>query len=318
MTIGRHIRKRTIMVLILTAAAMGGMLLYRADARTKTPILQTVTVSKTTVVSTVVCTGTVQAREGVEVCVSVPCVAGEVTVSVGDTVKKGDVLLTVDAASTMAMAVGAGLTAGTEASLAAAALPQTVTAPDDGVVSAVNARTGELLDPSAPCVVLSQGGGVQIDIVIRESTVPKIAVGQTVAVSGVAFDKEEYSGTVTYIADSARSRVSGTSSETVLDAVVSLTPEEIDESLLVGLSAKATVAVGERENVLLVPYEAVTEQGSVYVVTGGIIERCAVTLGEETAEGVEILDGVKEGDTVIGNATGLEHDRYIVKTEAAT
>lgn len=313
MMIGRNIRKRTAAVLILTAAAIGGMLLHREDVRAKTPILQTVTVSKTTVVNTAVCTGTVQACEGTDVCVTVPCVAGEVMVAAGDAVQKGDVLMTVDAASTMAMALGAGLT---DAALASAALPQTVTAPDDGVVSAVNAKAGELLDPSSPCVVLSQGGGVQIDIVIRESAVPKIAVGQTVSVSGVAFEKEEYRGIVTYIADAARSRVSGTSSETVLDAVVSLSPEDIDGSLLVGLSAKATVTVGERGSVLLVPYEAVTEQGSVYVVTGGTVERRDVTLGEETAQGVEILEGVKEGDAVVADAAGLDRERYTVKTEA--
>lgn len=321
MTTRRGMRKRTMFVLLLTAAAIGGMLLYRAHIRAQTLTLQTVTVTKTTVVNTAVCTGTVQACEGVEVCVSVPCVAGEIAIEAGDTVRKGDVLLTVDAASTMAMALGAGVVSGADAALGTSALPQTVTAPCDGVVGTVNARTGELLDPSSPFAVLSQGGGVQIDIVIRESAVPKIAVGQEVAVSGVAFEKDAYRGVVTYIADSARSRVSGTSSETVLDAVVSLFPSEIDDSLLVGLSAKAAVTVGERENVLLVPYEAVTQSGNdafVYTVQNGAVYRAAVTLGEETAEGVEILDGVHEGDTVVRDVTGLDCERYVVKTEAAT
>lgn len=321
MTTRRGVRKRIFLMLLLTAAAIGGMLLYRANTRAKTPVLQTVTVTRTTVVNTAVCTGTVQACDGIEVCVSVPCVAGEVVASVGDTVKKGDVLLTVDAVSTMAMAMSAGLTQQTDVTLAASALPQTVTAPSDGVVGAVNAKAGELLDPSSPCVVLSQGGGVQIDIVIRESAVPKIAVGQTVAVSGVAFDKDEYHGVVTYIADSARSLVSATSSETVLDAVVSLIPEDIDDSLLVGLSAKAAVTVGEREGVLLVPYEAVTENGDeafVYTVTDQTVRRCAVTLGEETAQGIEILDGVTDGDTVIRDTAGLDSTVYIVKTGATT
>lgn len=291
-----------------TAVALIAMLVMQTRAYSSLPTVTTVVVQPTTVKETVVCGGSVRAAQGIEIIASVPCVAGDVAVAVGDRVEKGDILLHIDRAATLAAAMGAGASEA-QLSTASAALPEAVVAPQAGVVSAVNAAAGEIVSNESPCVVLSEGGAVEIALAVRESVLPQLAVGQAVTVSGVAFARESYNGTLSYIADSARSRVSGTATETVVDAVVTLPASQIDDSLLPGLSAKAAVVTAVRENVIVVPYEAVVDDeagAAVYCEQNGVAFRRAVTVGKELTQGVEIIGGLQAGERVVTDAANLD------------
>lgn len=57
-------------------------------------------------------------------------------------------------------------------------------------------------------------------VTIGEKDIRKVQEGQEVHVSGMAFDQENYAGTVTYLSPSARQLVSGTTTETVVVAVI--------------------------------------------------------------------------------------------------
>ena len=313
-------RKRITAVLLLTVLAVGGMLFYGERQKAAVPTVETVTLERKTVKETVICAGNVAAAEGVKVYAPMPCVVGDIAVKKGDRVKQGDVLLTVDRSATLAMAVSAGLPS-EQSVMASAALPEAVTAPQAGVVSAVSVKTGALLDTQAPCVVLSEGDGLVVSVVIKEKILPRMAVGQTVSVSGVAFDKEEYTGVIATIADTARSRVSGGVSETVVDATVRLDEGQADDSLLVGLTAKAAVTVDSREDVLLIPYECLAQddQGKafVYRVNGDVAQRVAVILGEELSQGVIVQGGVTDGDVLVCAPEQLSGEAAAIRTEVA-
>lgn len=305
-------------MLVLTLVAMGGIWLYDSVTRPKVVLVETVTLSRQTVEETVICTGTVTASEGLDVYAPVPCVAGDIAVKVGDRVEKGDVLLTVDRAATLAMAVDVGLSP-SQSVMASAALPQTVTAPDSGVVSAVCAMSGATLTTDSPCVILSGGDGVSVAIAVREQALPRIAVGQAVAISGVAFDKDIYRGEICDIASSARSQMNGTVGETVVDVTVAFCEGEADESLLIGLTAKAAVTVATREDVLVVPHECITEDDegntAVYRVTDGVARRVAVTVVKSVPEGVLVEQGLEAGDVLVSSPTHLQGDTAAVVTQ---
>ena len=312
-------RQRLMWLVLPTVVILIAMLVVQVQSGSQKPMITTMKIQPTTVTETVVCTGTVRVAEGVDVVASVPCVVGDIMVSVGDRVKEGDVLLRIDRSATLAMAVSAGATE-KQALAASTALPETVTAPQAGIVSAVNAVKGETLTTDSPCVVLSEGGEVEIALAVRESILPRLAVGQAVTVTGVAFSRESYEGTLSHIADTARSRVSGTASETVIDAVVTLAASQIDESLLPGLNAKATIVTATRDNAIVVPYEAVVNDAAgdaVYCVQNGFAFRRTVTLGEELIQGVEILDGLQTGEQLVADASALEEDVIAVEVKGA-
>lgn len=64
-----------------------------------------------------------------------------------------------------------------------------------------------------------------------------------------------------------------------------------------GLTCKVKVPLGKREGALLVPSAAVAD-GSVTVVNGGTDEKRTVVAGDTDGTNTEILEGLKEGDTV--------------------
>ncbi len=305
-------------LVLLTVLAVGGMLFYDAAVTADIPSVKTVILERQDVVERVVCAGTVTAGDGVEVYAPMPCVAGTVAVEVGDRVKEGDVLLTIDRTATLAMVLGAGIPeTGTVA--VSATLPQTVTAPADGVVSAIGAVKGATLATDAPCVVLSNGDHMAVSIAVRETMLPRLAEGQEVMLSGAAFAKKEYKGIITDIASSARSRLNGTVSETVIDAVVTPIEGEVDASWMIGLTAKAAVTVGVREQVLLIPYECVVQLDdgtpAAYCVKNGVAVRVPLTLGEELADGIVVEAGLDDGDTVVVSPEALRGEQMTVKTE---
>lgn len=314
----RQSTKAYTLLILLTVLAIGGLLTARVARERAVPTVETAVVTRRDVKETVLCTGTVGAADGVQVYVNVPCVAGEIAVEVGDRVEAGDVLLTVDRTSTLALAVSTGMTGVSEE--AAALLPDAVTAPCAGVVSAVAAKTGDTLNTTAPCIVLSENGNVVINVVVRESVLPSIDVGQEVTVSGVAFDRATYRGHITAIAATARTRVSGTATETVVDAVVTLDEGEADASLLIGLSAKVRVTVAVRTDVLLLPYDCITQNEAgetvVYRLDGDTATACVVKTGKELTAGVEILGGLSEGDVLVITPETLSGEVLRVKTEA--
>ncbi|MBR5135188.1 MAG: efflux RND transporter periplasmic adaptor subunit, partial [Clostridia bacterium] len=188
-------------------------------------------------------------------------------------------------------------------------------------VSALNAEQGGLISTSSPCAVLAQpdDAGVEIAVTVRESALKKVKVGQAVTVSGVAFSKKSYNGTLTYLSPTARTRLNGTVTETVVDAVVTIDEEELDESLLVGLSAKASITVDVKPNVLVVPYDCLMQDDDgnavVYTIGGNTASRRVIKIGKETASGVEVLDGLSEGAVVVKDPERLSGETVIVKTE---
>ena len=85
--------------------------------------------------------------------------------------------------------------------------------------------------------------------------------------------------------------------------------------------AECRVALGDRPNVLTVPPSAIVkndEGAAVYVLSGDTAQRTVVKVGLEQPTAVEILSGVKEGDTVLTSSVyGLGEKAKVTKPEAA-
>jgi len=79
-------------------------------------------------------------------------------------------------------------------------------------------------------------------------------------------------------------------------------PEDI--GLRVGMSATADIIIAERSNVLLVPDRAIKQNSPgntmVEVMVNGQIEERTVIIGIGDSYQTEIMEGLKEGEMVIG------------------
>ncbi len=295
-----------------TALAISGILISRPFLEKSAPAVTLYTVEARSAIDTVTCTGRIEAAESEDVYVEMPCIADTVPVQAGDTVKKGDILFTVDVAATKQVLASAG-------GISPALVPEqqiikSVSAPVDGVVRMLNVAAGEAVDADTPCVVISSGDALQVKVTIHENNLRNVTLGQKATVSGTAFREEGYMGTVTYISPSARQQYSGTASETVVDAVISLS--ERDDSLKPGLSAKSRIEIGSAEECIIVPYEYVLQdeqnQEYVYLYQDGKAVKRIIQTEKEWNDGFEVTDGLSPGDTVIQNPADIERDGQAV------
>ena len=196
----------------------------------------------------------------------------------------------------------------------------TVTAPISGVIQTLNVQTGGIAGNTEPCAVIGGGDGVSVTVSVRERNVASIAVGQAVELSGVAFSKDVYHGTVASIADTAHQELVGTLSATVVDAVVLIAEDEVDASLRAGLNARATVITEVIEQALPIPYDCIgqDEEGREYVYVyrnNGTVERVIPTFGDTCADGVLVVSGLASGDRLVRNPDALSGRTVAVRVE---
>lgn len=288
---------------VITAALIVGIRLAGAAVRVEPVTVTAYTVKSQAVEKTVSCSGKIEAVESQKVYADTACIAQDVYVQAGQEVKKGDLLFTVDVEATRQALASLG------GSSVSGQVPENleneVTAPVAGVVTSLNVESGGLVDASNPCVEIAPDSSLQVKVAIHERDLKKVKVGQAVKVSGVAFEKQTYHGVVKSIATSARQQLNGTVSETVVDAVISLQADELDESLRLGLTAKARVVVDEAQDTVVVPYGCVLQDEEnreyVYRIENGAAVKQVIVTGEELTAGFQVTEGLQPGDVIASN-----------------
>jgi RND family efflux transporter MFP subunit len=184
-----------------------------------------------------------------------------------------------------------------------------ITAPFDGVVTSINAYTGALLPAGtssskgdlALCH-LSQNNLLRLAIPLPERAVPDVQIGQTVSVN------------VTTLNKTLQGKIVRFSDQIDLQTRTMYTEVDVpnpDYSLVPGMYVSVVIPLRTQQNVLTVPLQAVhlsgETKGSVLIVNGsGHIERRDVTLGIQTADKAEIVEGLTEGDEIVLG----EQDQY--------
>jgi len=181
-------------------------------------------------------------------------------------------------------------------------------APRDGIVAYANdrwydsssqIREGATVYSMQKIFTLPDMTKMQVKVNIHESLIKKIKMGQKAEIRIESFPSVVFVGTVTSVsqlADSTRPWLTGGVKQ--YPTVVKL-DDLLGQDLKPGMTAEAKVLVGELNDVLVVPVQAVAEhKGEFYAfakLPGGI-EMRKVKIGENNETHVQILDGLKEGD----------------------
>ena len=130
-----------------------------------------------------------------------------------------------------------------------------VEAPISGIISAVNIETGDTYNGAA-IVTIDDISSFEITAQIDEYDIGKIEKGQKVVIKTNATGEEELEGTVKIISPKASSGSSSVSYEVIISVD---TPHEM---LRMDMTAKLSIILESKENVITVPYEAVQEDAS--------------------------------------------------------
>lgn len=155
-------------------------------------------------------------------------------------------------------------------------------------------------DPSVSKTILSvtPGDKVTVSITIDELDILSIRVGQEVTVTLDALAGQAFSGVITEV----NTTPSNDGGHSKYSAVVEL---ERTEKMLGGMNASAQIVVEERNDVLLIPSEALAEingQPAVYTAydskTGEFGEPADIEIGLSDGMKIQILSGLCEGDEI--------------------
>jgi len=182
-----------------------------------------------------------------------------------------------------------------------------VKAPFDGVVARRLQDVGEATTMGVPLLQLVNDTDKYIEAPFDEANVADIKIGQKVRLNTDAYRDRDFAGEVYYIspiiasnvgmgADLAAAAAAATLSRTLNVKIHILEGQEL---FLPGMSVDVTVIVDEKEDVPSVPTEVLVREEYAYVIGNGRAVRQSVTTGIGNWQAVEVLDGIKEGDTII-------------------
>jgi RND family efflux transporter MFP subunit len=176
-----------------------------------------------------------------------------------------------------------------------------LTAPVAGSIAGVNVEVNENVSAGQPIVKLTSGAQPEVKVTIPDAIISQIHAGSEATVTFGAIPDKVFDATITEVG------VASTGLITTFPVTVRL--NEAADEVKPGMAGEVSFrfeAADARERIL-VPSVSVGEdrQGRyVFIVEPteegfGIAHRKEVTVGEISPEGLEILDGVGEGDLIV-------------------
>ena len=178
-------------------------------------------------------------------------------------------------------------------------------APMDGLVLKEDGEVGDMVDPGTILYRIGLEKPLWVVAEVNEEDIPRVQVGQKALLRTDAFASRILTGFVKQITPAG-------------DPVAKTFRVRIglpdDTPLHVGMSVEANIVSREKQNVLLVPANAVINN-SLFVVEGGRTRRRKAEIGIRGTGFVEIVDGVTENETVASPATANIKDKTRVRLQ---
>ena len=185
-----------------------------------------------------------------------------------------------------------------------------ITAPFDGLAGFRNVSIGDLVTPGMAVTSIYDIDPIKLEFTLPESYLSILEPGLEIEAHTSAWPDKTFSGKVTVVDP----RINPDTRAVALKAEIPNT----DHTLKPGLLMTVNVVKNERE-ALSIPEAAILQQGSaqnVYVIGADKkVTLTPVTIGMRETGYVEILNGLKEGDTIV--AEGLLKVRPNAEVEIA-
>ena len=178
-----------------------------------------------------------------------------------------------------------------------------IRAPSDGIAAKINFNKGEAVSGGAVVATFITRQRLA-EISLNEVDVAKIKIGQKATLTFDAVPDLSISGEVAEI------DAIGTVAQGVVSYTVKITFDTQDERVKPGMSVSSAVITDVKKDVLVAPVSAVKSQGGEqYVEIKNAVNvpvRAPVQTGIASDEFIEIISGVKEGDSVVSGTISAQ------------
>lgn len=187
-----------------------------------------------------------------------------------------------------------------------------ICAQTSGIISELALKDDTIIAEDAEMYHVISTDSFWLKTEIDELDIAGVEAGQDAAIVFDAFEDEEYEGKVRKVS-SLGENVGGVTKYEVTIEVPGV------EKAKMAMSATATIIMEEKNNVLLVPIEAINivdGQKCVTVVRGSVKEMVPVTLGLVNNTTAEVLEGLAEGDQVlVENSSGMQNMMAMIQSQ---
>lgn len=261
------------------------------------PVDATVTVKKQNSDHTVIGTGDLEINDPVKITGS-SGVIDKVYVSENSVVKKGDNLFKLNGDSIQVSMASKNI----EIQQAQMDLDNyqtnldktTLVSPIDGVLSAQNLNVGDNVSSNKVAATVFNPNQLKVVVTVDELDIPKVKIGQKARVTLDAITDKTYTGEVSNIAVVGKT----SNSVTTYDVTINI---DNPESMKTGMSVTAKIITNSKENVLLLPVNAVQKRADGYVVVTS--DGSANTAGANGSANPQSSANSKTGNTSSSNQT---------------
>ena len=167
-----------------------------------------------------------------------------------------------------------------------------ITAPISGTVTAVNVEENNSFS-GGNMVTIQDCSTLYVSTEIDEYDIPDIQIGQRVVIKTDATREDELEGVVDSIKATATATSSGAATTGSSTYAVKIRITDTDERLKLGMTAKLSIILEERDDVLAIPYNAIVEKED-----GSKVIRVATEFreSESSKDKIENMDKAELGD----------------------
>ena len=176
----------------------------------------------------------------------------------------------------------------------------------DGIVLKRDVEPGDLALPSRTLMQLGDPARIRITATVDERDVPRIRIGQAALMSSDAWPGRVIRAHVSEITPGGDPTQRAFRARLLLDQP---TP------LPIGLTLEINIVTRRKDNAVLVPADAIND-GKAWVVADGRVHSRTVRTGITGNDDVEILSGLRAGETVVMTPPATLAENRRVKAEA--
>lgn len=187
-----------------------------------------------------------------------------------------------------------------------------VVAPMSGVLASLNVTENGFTSTSAPVAVIDDPTQMKVTVMVSETVVPKLAIGDPAEVFVSSLGKT-FSGTIRSVDQAANM-------QTKLYSVTVALPGDV-AGLLSGMFADVTFRTDYNDNAVVIPTEAILTSGDtqyVYVVEDGTARYVEVTTGITGTGVTQIISGLTAGEQLVTVGQSYLSDGAAVRIVSGT
>lgn len=175
----------------------------------------------------------------------------------------------------------------------------TIYSPMKGTVLQINVSEEEVVDRTTTLMTVADLENMEVVIAVDELDIDKIKLGQQANIYSDVYPNDTFTGKVTKISMEGKSQ----NGITTYDVTVKLDDRK---TLMSGMNVDVEILADSKENVLVIPIDAVHKLNGNYMVTvkdeSGNKKDIKVELGLATKDKVEIITGINEGNVIVYNS----------------